>query len=211
MYTLNLWGVAVGLLALTTLTQCTPPQSPNAITEWVVTNQTPDTLWVTVRYPLDSVALSAAAIVETRRQLRLDSADQLHQSGFYQPSLRQVAHARGQWYLVQNSTGDVVYQADHDPGPTESPRVNRVRGELTYRVPPHGTQHLLQTYAKPTVQWPQAPFTAVYLRQGPARRVVLPGPSLLAVFRPQPTGQEHNYSPRYRCQLTVGPGLTIIN
>lgn len=209
MYTRNIW-VTASLLALASLTQCTPPQSPMASTQWVVANQTPDTLWVAVRYPRDSVALTTAEVIATRHQLLADSVDLAHQNGFYQPPwLQHFTCHKGQWYLVQNTTANIVYHADHDPSPTQAPQVNRARGVLTYRVPPHRTQQLVSTNTTPTVAQSEPLITELYLREGRALQTVLPGPPLLEVFRPQPTGQEHDYSPRYRCQLTVGSGLTI--
>jgi hypothetical protein len=203
--------IVTGLLGLFAgaLAGCTPPQSGAGTTEWMVANQTLDTLWVAVRYPLDSAVVTATQLAECRSQLIADSVGLTRQNGFYQPSLRHLAYHKGQWFWVQNSVWGIVYRSDADPSPAQGPRINRVSGVLTYRIAPARTQLLLAADGGPDTQWPLPAITGLHLQQGAARLALVPGQPLLTVFRPQPTGEEHAYSPRYRVQLTVGPGLTI--
>lgn len=200
---------AAWLLALATATQCTPPKSAAPDTAWLVANETLDTLHITIRYPLDSAVLTLAELTESRYDRRADSTAKTRQYGYYEPGLlRRFTRHQGQWYIVQN-TQDITYPTHHDSGSAQVPPIDRARGILHYQVPPRSAQPLINTYTIPTDARNDAFIAELSLQDRHLRRALLPGSPLLHLFRPQLTGQEHDYSPRYRCQLTVGPGLTI--
>jgi hypothetical protein len=199
------------VLAPTLLASCTPPQSSAPTTEWVLVNQTPDTLRVAVRYPLDSTAVTLAELSEARHQLKVDSVNSIRLIGYYRPHfLQHLTRHHGQWYLVQHTTDTPAYYADADSRSSEqAPLINTTRGEFIYRVPPFSTQHVLETETTPVQAQAESPILSLHLHQRGLHVAVLPRLPLLEVFQPQATGQEHAYSPRYFCRLTVGPGLTI--
>lgn len=189
-----------GLLGLSVLAvpSCTPPEKGDSA-EWVVANQTPDTLWVTARFPLDSVKVPRTEVVARRHRLTVDSI--AHERSHRQ-SLAHLTTHQGQWYWVRNSMGGIATWASCDTSAGHEPQITDMRGVVCYRVPPHCTQLLVTSVFSPAARDLKPPISGLQLRQGTTRRVVLPGQSIAQVFRPQPTGHEHDHSASYRYQFT---------
>lgn len=209
------------ILSAVVLPGCTPAQTSGGTVEWVVANHTLDTLRVVVRYPLDSVLVPLAEVAARRHSLKIDSADHARQ-GYIHPSLARLTTHKGKWYWVRNSVGGIATWSTCDPLYIMDKRSryqsrdviyakppSSSNGTLTYQLLPHCVQLLAGAPFVPDSLWSPPPVIGLQLRQGSQQRVVLPGRPLLQVFRPQPTGREHDYSAQYRYQLTVGPGLTI--
>lgn len=193
----------LGLLGLPVLVvpSCTPPETPAGSAEWVVANQTPDTLWVTARFPLDSVKVPQAEVATRRHRLTVDSAAHTGQHD-YQPSLAHLTTHQQQWYWVRNSIGGIATWASCNTSVRHQPQVNARYGVVTYQVPPHCTQVSVTAVFQPNAFSPKLPIRGLQLRQGTTRRVMLPGQSVAHAFQLQPGDYDQNHSASYRCQLT---------
>jgi|GEM_PF-5406520 len=206
----------VGVLTLV-LAGCTPADNAEDVLEWAVANHTADTLWVSVRYPLDSLRLTdEQQIDQFREQLRRDSLRgdlSRYNSGGV---LTRITPHRGEWYWVRSKEADVNAYLDNEQRWARLD--NRTAGVLTYSVPPRCTQVLARTMTsslgRPWWQRPSKPrilpIVGLWLRQGVARCTLKPGQPLRACFRSERTGQEHQHSARSRVTLTVGPGLVPV-
>lgn len=195
-------------VALLGLSSCTPVTHAGSTFDWVVTNQTMDTLRVGVRFPLDSSLLLPTDLSYLRKQRLTDSVAEDGLVARQNPLTRLVQHA-GHWYYVQPQAWPV---ATHDDarGPRRWAQVNRLAGTLTYMLPPHGTQSLTQTICLPCDTIPLPQIVGLWLEQGAERHTLIPGRTLRQVFHAVPTGQEHDYSARALYEFNVGPGLVLL-
>jgi hypothetical protein len=195
-------------VALLGLPSCTPVTHAGSTFDWVVTNQTADTLRIGVRYPLDSSQVSPTDLPHLRRQWFADSAVE-HGLGYRRHPLTRLVQHAGHWYYVQPQAWPV---ATHDDahGPRRWAQVNRLAGTVTYALPPHGTQSLTQTICLPCDTIPLPRLVGLWLEQGAERHTLVPGRPLRQLFHVVPTGQEHDYSARALYELRVGPGLALL-
>jgi hypothetical protein len=134
-------------VALLGLPSCTPVTHAGSTFDWVVTNQTTDTLRVGVRYPLDSSQVLPTDLPHLRRQWFADSAVE-HGVGYRRNPLTRLVQHAGHWYYVQPQAWPSPLNDDAH-GPRRWAQGNRLAGTLTYAVPPHGRQLVTQTICLP--------------------------------------------------------------
>jgi hypothetical protein len=148
---------------------CTPPQQTHVdFRSWVVANNSADTLVVHVRYPLDSVQLSASDARQAQQRWHTDSLDDAGRGLLRHPLRRLVLH-RGQWYQVDIDRHQVAVNPflddtpnvrvgrldslsiwmgfDGDTLPTYQPigraaYLDRTPGVIVYSIAPHMKQVL---------------------------------------------------------------------
>ena len=178
---------------------CTPARHAGNTLEWVVTNATPDTLLVAVRYPLDSAVVPPAQLPVRRQQLARDSSEQTRDA-----PLAHLARHQGHWYLVGSREGYVNTVLDHETLTGQQASVRRALGVVTYKLPPARTQ-LLTSMPEPQPSRPVRAVVGGWVRQGGHQQALPAGPALLKLF--QPVASPQSQTDRY--QLTIGPGLTL--
>lgn len=215
----------MGVLVLST---CTPPHKiPVTIVVWVVANNTPDTLVVTARYPLDSARLAPARVPATQRRWYSDSLA-YGGRGFLRHPFRRLSLHRGQWYQVDTPQNQVNPFLDDTPevrlGRLDSlavwrhvegneltaykptarvGRLDRLHGTVTYAIAPHQKQVLLTN----GIPDPQA-LIELHVTQGTGHRILVPGSPLATLFRAaeEVVVRECHW---YQRQLTLRPSLQI--
>ena len=102
------WG------SLAVLAGCTPFSHEKVQVDWVVVNDTPDPMIVTVRFPLDSARVFLPIQAAIRQQIREDSAAHQGRGYLRQPFHRVTVH-QDQWYEVNELGGWTNFFLDQAP------------------------------------------------------------------------------------------------
>lgn len=214
------------------LGSCTPPEQTHVdLLVWVVANNTPDTLVVTVRYPLDSVQLTSAQASQLQQAWHIDSAA-YQGRGFLRHPLRRFSSHQGKWYQVDTRQSEVNPFLDDTPNvhagrldslsiwrngqantfTTYTPtgrvaRLDRLHGLITYPIAPYQKQVLTTCGA---LIADSTAIVALSLTQGGTTKVLLPGSSLATLFHAVENLPAKDYN-WYQRQLTIGPTLRVEN
>jgi hypothetical protein len=219
----------LGILLLA-VSNCTPPHQTHVdLLEWVVANHTPDTLEVTVRYPLDSARLAPTHAYQLYQAWRLDSAA-YEGRGFLRYPLRRLSVHHGQWYQVDTHQSEVNPFLNDAPTvragyldslgiwmhveantlATYTPtgrvaRLDRLHGIITYRIAPYKRQVLTTDGA---LSASSKAIVGLRLTQEAASRTLRPGSSLANLFQQVENLPAKDYN-WYQRQLNVGPALQV--
>ncbi|SDZ00904.1 hypothetical protein SAMN04488069_1342 [Hymenobacter psychrophilus] len=224
------WHRLVPVLGLLALGSCTPPEQTHVdLLVWVVANNTPDTLVVTVRYPLDSTQLTIADASHLQRVWHIDSAA-YEGRGFLRHPLRRLSRHQSKWYQVDTHQSEVNPFLDDTPkvyaGRLDSlsawihfgantlatykptgrvAHIDQLHGIITYSIAPYQKQVLTTDLG---LNPDSKAIVALSLTQDNTSRILLPGSSLATLFHAVENLPTKDYNLHQR-QLTIGPTLQV--